>query len=288
MARQKTQIDLSREVVGPPYRNPENGIPQGLPQPSDEQRIRANQISRRDDDAQNLTVGLYDIDEAILYYFNNVIKPVATVNGTEISVPVQYADPERWKSIQNDGIYRDKDGKRQLPVILFKRDSLEKNRNITSKVDANNPHNFYITSQTYSARNSYGDFNKIRTRIPEKVYILTVVPDYVKITYSCIILTDYISQMNPIIEAINFASDSYWGDTNRFKFQSFVDSFKTDVITDQGKDRTIKTTFTVKLNGYIVPNTVNANPYTQLKRFSKTNVRVSEEVCSGPILDAIE
>lgn len=287
MAKVKTQLDMSREVVGPPYKNPENGIPQGLPQPDDTQYLRANQISRADDDAQNLTVGIYDIDEAILYYFNNVIRPRAVVDGVEVPVPVMYANPEKWKSAQQDGIYRDKNGKRQLPVILFQRESLDKNRNITSKVDANNPHNFYITSQVYSQRNCYDNFNKIQNRVPEKAYIVTVVPDYVKISYSCIILTDYISQTNPIIEAINFASDSYWGDMNRFKFQSFVDSFKTDTVSSQNEDRTIKTTFNIRLNGYIVPNTVNANPYTSLKRYSVSSVRISEEVYTPPVLGLV-
>ena len=199
-----------------------------------------------------------------------------------------YANPEAWKSAQKDGIYRDRDGKRQLPVILFKRDSLEKNRAITSKVDANNPHNYYITSQFYSSKNSYTDFTKVQNRKPERAYIVTVVPDYVKITYSCVILTDYVSQMNPIIESINFASDSYWGDVNRFKFQSFVDSFRTDMVADQGSDRTVRTIFTIKLNGYIVPNTVNTNPYTQLKRYGVSSAHISEDIQSIPVVGSVE
>jgi len=238
-------------------------------------RNRENQISRRDDNAQNLKVSIGDIDEAVMYYFKNVILPNVKVNGSILDVPVMYANPEKWVAVQRNGFYRDKNGKQQLPLILFKRNSLTKNRRITSKVDANYPHNFYVTGVHYSKRNYYDRFDLLNNRIPEEEYILTVVPDYVTINYSCIILTDYITQMNPIIEAINFASDSYWGDPERFKFQAFVDSFRSEVRSTQTEDRTIQTSFELKLNGYIVPDTVNASAFTSQKRYRKTNYRLN-------------
>lgn len=271
----ETQRDLSRKAVGPPYVHPEVNISFGERQPDDHQRDRANQISRKDDNSQNLKVGLYDIDSAILYYFNEVIRPRVRINGTDEPVPVIFGDPEKWQAIQKDGIYRDKGGKRQIPLIIFKRDEFTRNRRVTSKVDANYPHNFYVTNRGYTARNQYDRFNIIHNRIPEEAYILTVVPDYITLSYSCIILTDLISQMNPIVEAISFASDSYWGDENRFKFQSFIDSFRTEVISSDNDDRVVKTTFTVKMNGYILPDTVNSDPYVNLKRYRKTSIKTS-------------
>ena len=261
----KTQREISKELIGTPtvdiYANTFEG--------------RSNQISRRDDTAQNLTPGIHDIDKAVLYYFREIIRPVVSVNGEQVAVPVEYANPEKWKAVQKDGLYRDKEGRRQLPVILFKRDSLEKNRAVTSKVDANYPHNLYITGkQTYSSRNQYRRYGRLKNQVPEQAYILTVVPDYVKITYTCVILTDYVSQMNPIVEAINYASDSFWGPKDQFKFQSFVDSFKTDMVTGDSEDRAVKTDFTLKLNGYIVPDTVNA-AMGQIKRYSKTHMSMN-------------
>lgn len=277
----ETQEQISQKAVGRSY------VPgQGMPRQLDRQRARENQVSRKDDKAENLKVGIHDIDSAIMYYFKEVIRPRATVGSEEIEVPVIYANPERWQAVQKDGIYRDKEGKRQMPVIVLKRDNLERNRNITTKLDANRPHNFYVTSTTYTARNQYSRFNLLNGRVPEKTYVYSVVPDYVRINYSCIILTDYITQMNPIIEAINFASESYWGDQNRFKFQSFIDSFRTDIVAPNEGDRYIKTTFSVKLNGYILPDTVNSNPYVNLKRSGITHTKVStvvEEVIQGPL-----
>lgn len=269
------QEELSAKQLNPPYIKDSQPLPV-----KDLQRVRQSQISRRDDTAQNLKVGIGDMDEAIMYYFREVILPRVDVGQANFQVPVEYASPEKWKAVQKRGYLRDKDGKRQLPVILFKRDSLTKDRTKTSKVDANYPHNFYVQSVVKPNSRNYMDRFGITTdRKPERAYVVTVVPDYVKLEYSCVILTDLITQMNPIIEAINFASDAYWGPEDRFKFQSFVDSFKTDIVGDQGEDRTVRTTFTIRLNGYILPQTVNTNPYVNLKRTGITKVitTVSEQ-----------
>ena len=268
-----TQREISQRLVGPSY------IPeQGTPREEDQSKFRSNQVSRKDDEVENLKVGLHDIDSAILYYFKEVIRPRAMVNGTEIEVPITYATPERWQTVQKEGFWRDKEGKKQLPIIIFKRDSLEKDRRISNKLDANNPHNYYVTHSKFSARNQYYRPNlKTNTAGPEKIYIVSTIPDYVKLTYSCVILTDYISQMNPIVEAINFASDSYWGDENRFKFQSFIDSFRTSVTQAEGTDRVVKTEFSIKMNGYILPDRVNSGPFINIKRQGITVSAIMEE-----------
>ena len=283
VGEQFRQEDLSAKQLNPPYLKGSQPLPI-----RDMQRARENQISRRDDTAQNLKVGIGDIDEAIMYYFKEVILPRVDVGQADFNVPIEYASPEKWKAVQKRGYLRDKEGKRQLPLILFKRDMLTKNRAITSKVDANYPHNFYVQSIVKPNSRNYMDrFGITTTRKPERAYVVSVVPDYVKLEYSCVILTDLITQMNPIIEAINFASDAYWGPENRFKFQSFVDSFRTEIIGGQNEDRIVKTTFGIKLNGYILPQTVSTDPYVNLKRYKKTSVHVgvseTEESLNGSL-----
>ena len=70
------------------------------------------------------------------------------------------------------------------------------------------------------------------------------------------IYTYYVEQMNKIVEAINYASDSYWGDPARFKFRAMIDSFNTVIETNDGYDRAVKSSFDIKLNGYIIPDVV--------------------------------
>ena len=103
------------------------------------ERNRAENRKVTSDDVKQFSIGLRDIDETIVYYFNNVIKPSVLQNGTRKNVPIIYGSPERWAAVQKDGFYRDKNGKIQAPLIMYKRDSLEKNRSLGNKLDANNP-----------------------------------------------------------------------------------------------------------------------------------------------------
>jgi len=234
---------------------------------------REYQRSVKDDDTQRFSVGLRDIDEAIFYYFENVIRPSVIQNGSKKNVPVLYGSPERWKSVQKDGFYRDRNGKIVTPLIMIKRDSLERNRSIGNKMDANNPHNYGIFEKKYSKKNVYDRFSALNgTRDQVIEYQGVVIPDYVNITYSCMLFTSYIEQMNTLIEGINYASDSYWGDPNRFSFRAMIDTFTTTTELTQGQDRTVKTDFTIQLLGHIVPDTINTQLQGSNKFFSKSKV----------------
>ena len=90
---------------------------------------RDEQVSRRDDTVKNIAVTLYDIDRAIFYYFQTVVKPHVIENDNKISVPVIYGNPERWVSSQKQGFMRDEKGKIITPIIMFKRNSISKDDN---------------------------------------------------------------------------------------------------------------------------------------------------------------
>lgn len=267
----KSQRQISNENIQPFDKN------MGNPN-SSAQLNRGNKISWRGDNTKPFTVGIQDIDESIMYYFDNVIRPSVVQNGNRIDVPIIYGSPERWKSFQKDGYYRDKSGKIMLPLIMFKRDSLEKNRQIGNKIDANNPNNFGIYQKKYSGGNAYDNFTVLNNRIPEKEFVAVVYPDYVNITYSCTIATYYVDQMNKIIEAINYASDSYWGDPERFKFRAMIDNFTTAVETQIGSERSVRTTFNINLNGYIIPDVVQKSLNSFNKFNEKSKIVFSMEV----------
>ena len=61
---------------------------------------RAKQL-KRDDKIQDISVSLMDMDSAIMFYFENVIKPTVIENGETIKVPTMYASPERWFAVQS-------------------------------------------------------------------------------------------------------------------------------------------------------------------------------------------
>lgn len=242
---------------------------------------RGERRSVKGDNVKQFSIGLRDIDQTIVYYFNNVIKPSVIQNGTRKSVPIIYGSPERWAAVQKDGFYRDKNGKIQAPLIMYKRDSIEKNRSLGNKMDANNPTNFGIFKKKFSKKNVYDRFSLLNNRDEVEEYYGVIIPDYVNLTYSCIVFTDYIEQMNKIVESINFASDAYWGDAEKFSFRAMIDNYTTSTELNQGEDRKIRTEFTINMLGHIVSDTINAQLNGQNKFFSKAAINFDFEVVSS-------
>lgn len=273
--RPKTQREISIEQQVP------YDIQRGNPNNATSTNNRGTKVSWRGDTVKPFTIGIKDIDEAVLYYLQNVIKPFVIQNGQRLDVPIIYGSPERWKSVQKDGYYKDKNGATMMPLIIFKRNSVEKVRTIGNKLDANNPNNYQVFEKKYSSRNAYDNFNVLNNRTPQKEYHAIVIPDYVKITYSCIISTYYVEQLNGIVEAINYASDSYWGDPERYKFQARIDTINTPTELISNNNRTVKANFNITLNGQIIPDLIQKNNTAINKFFGKTKISISEEIVNN-------
>jgi hypothetical protein len=244
---------------------------------------RGLDVSRKNDKIKDISVGLDDIDDAIQYYFDNVIKPNVVQNGNRVAVPVIFGDAEKWKSVQNDGFYRDKDGKIMAPLIMYKRTSVEKNRTLGNKIDGNKTHLFNVFETRYNAKNFYDNFSVLTNRKPSKQYYVSVVPDYVTITYECVLFTNFVEQNNKLIEAVQFASDSYWGDFRRWHFRTKIDTFAVTNVVEQGTDRAARTTFTMTLNGYLIPDTVNKELANSDAFYSPSQVIFGLETVDGDV-----
>lgn len=280
MARNIKPIPKNAEQISQEQVNPYLSSKEGKPvSETPFTRNRGEDYSMKNDTVKSVSVGLEDIDSAIMYYFTHVIKPTVVLNSQRIAVPVIYGSPERWKSVQADGFYRDANGRAMVPVIMFKRDSIEKNRSLTNKLDGNKVHNYQVIGTKYNAKNAYDKFSVLNNRLPSEQYYITAVPDYLTLTYNCIVFTDYIEQNNKIVEAVQFASDSYWGDLNRWKFKAMIDSFTTTALLESGTDRAAKSSFTIKVNGYIIPDTINKDLATARSKFyTKSQVVFDMEV----------
>jgi hypothetical protein len=288
----KSQKEISNNQINP-YVNPETGETRGNPNDVQDYRQftsntqrgvdfnRSEKMSFKGDKVKPFTVSIQDVDEAILYYFENIIKPTVIQNGERIAVPLVYGSPERFKAIQKDGFYRDKNGKIMSPIIMFKRDSLDKNRSITNKLDSNSPHLYTSWQKSYNPKNFYSNFDLLNNRIPTKQFVANVVPDYVTLTYSFIVQTYYIEQLNKIVEAINYASDSYWGDPERFQFKSRIDTFNTITELNQGQNRVVRSNFSLKVHGYIIPDVIQKDLTAVKKYNTKSKVTFGIETTSG-------
>ena len=144
----KTQKQISIDQQQPSdarYGNPNMPIPTQFNETGIDFN-RSTKLSWKDDTNKPFSIGIKDIDEAVFYYFQNVIKPFVYQNGERRNVPIIYAAPERWKSFQRDGYYRDKKGAIMLPIMVVKRDTITKDRSVYNNLDANDP-NLYASFQ---------------------------------------------------------------------------------------------------------------------------------------------
>ena len=209
--------------------------------------------SRTDDDIKNPSVTLMDMDSAITFYFENVIQPSVKDNGENVKVPIMYASPERWKAIQRDGFMRDKKRQTITPVIAYRRTSVEKDETLPQdKLDANNPNLFYTFEKKFSQENRYDNFSTQVGNVPQKEYYNVTFPDYVTLSYDFIIWTSYIEQMNKIVERVVYSDGAYWGDPDKMRFRSTVDTF-TDATEISDVERLVRTNFSVTMRGYLLP-----------------------------------
>jgi len=272
----KNQSQITQEAIGNAYIT-SIGTPIGDDSFS-RRSNRALQTSRKNDKVKDINVGLQDIDSAIKYYFENIIKPTISQDGQLHAVPVMYASPERWQSVQAEGYYRDSNGKLSIPLIMYKRTNVEKNRSLGNKIDGNNVSLFQVFETRYNAKNQYDNFSVLTNRIPSKQYYMSVVPDYVTVTYDVVVFTNYVEQNNKIIEAIEYASDSYWGDANRWHFRTMLDNLATTTTINTGEDRFAQTTISLRVYGYLIPDSVNTALSKQSIAYSTSQVIFGMEV----------
>jgi hypothetical protein len=86
------------------------------------------------------------------------------------------------------------------------------------------------------------------------------VPSYVTITYEVMLWTSFTEHMNSLVEAFQYATDRYWGKENGYRFRVKIDSFDNQQEVGQGSERIIRTTFTMVVNAYLLPETFDNKP----------------------------
>jgi len=204
------------------------------------------------------SIGLEDIDLSIMYHFTNVLKLTVFQNNSTVLVPIIYGSPEKWKSIQKDGYYRDNAARIMSPLLVFKRSSVVQNRTLGNKIDGNAAKNVQLYEKPFSRKNIYDNFNVLQNQKPQREYTVVVTPDYVTVNYTVIMWTNFVEQMNKLIEAVNFASNSYWGDPDSFQFLAKTETFNDAQVYEQGEDRLVRTEFDLTVNGYLIPDSLNA------------------------------
>lgn len=249
-------MDKMVKPTDPQYGNPNIVFSEPF-KPGQPEFNRAYETSVNETPNKRFSIGIKDIDEAIAFYFNEYLKLSVFQNNNQVLVPILYGSPEKWKSVQRDGYYRDNAARIMSPLIMYKRSSVVQNRTLGNKLDGNKAYNVQLFEKVFSKQNIYDNFSILRDQKPQKEFVVVVTPDYVTLNYRVIMWTNFVEQMDKLIEAMNFSSNSYWGDPSRFQFLAKMETFTDSQTYEQGEDRLVRTEFDLSLNGYLIPDTMN-------------------------------
>ena len=242
---------------------------------------RSANIRRDTDTVKNVSINLMDIDTTIFNHLDNDINPSVVGEGdTRIKVPIIYGSPERWKSANVDGVIRDYNGKIQLPVLMFKRNNVAKNESLMTL----NRNLVYPVMTQYTEKNKYDKFSLLNQTVkPVNAVHLITLPDHIKITYNFMIWTELVEQMNMVIEKINFATEDYWGDKKRYRFRVYAGDYTNNIDITSGKDRMVRTEFSLTVMAYLLPESFEDKKSTHMKMLTPRKVVVTSESSSEDI-----
>jgi len=233
------------------------------------QRITQTKTSKQD---LKQSVTLFDIDYAMMTHLEDTILPILDENGKSLKIPVIYGNSERWNGARREGVFRDSKGKIQLPLMMIRRTSVAKNESMAML----NRHISYSTIRKYSKENRYDKFSLLGSNIKPKYELFNVtMPDYVEINYDCMVWTNYTEHLNTVIEQLQFAG-SYWGDKEKFKFNTSVGDFNVVNEVGEGTERINRVEFSLNVKAYLLPEKFDGENTTK-KSFSTNRFVVSTE-----------
>ena len=211
--------------------------------------------------SKNYSITLKDVDSAILNHIKKVIKPkVREVNETT-DVTVMYGNEERWKSVRKRGVMRDKNGSIILPLIMLRRTDISRNDTLSGqsfKHDVTGENIQVVRNSSWSKDNYYDRFS-VQTNIqPKYENLVTSMPDFTDITYEFVLWTNFIEQMNPLVETFVEQSNKYWGNSEEYKFLCTMDAISDASEMSSDGERFVKSTFSIISKAYLLPEYLNS------------------------------
>ena len=206
---------------------------------------------------KGFSIGLKEIDTAVIKHIRNIMKPKVKEQNEIISVPVLYGNEERWKSIKTRGVLRDKNGSLILPMIVIKRTSVGFDDAMPMSFD-NDVQGKYISvvrsSSGWSKNNRYDRFSVLTGQKPVQEFVKTGMPDFVTCNYSIVMMTSFIEQMNDLNSLWMEHLETYFGDQTSYRFLSALDVDITNEIEMESQgERMIKNEFSMTIKGYMIP-----------------------------------
>ena len=234
---------------------------------------------------KSYAIGLKDIDVAIIGHMSNIMKPTVKESNEIIKVPVLYGNEERWKSVKGRGTLRDRNGAIILPIIVIKRTDLSFDENLPQsfKHDLKNQFiNVIKSSNGWSKNNRYDRFAILTGQSPVQEFVKTGMPDFVNCTYTIVMMTSYMEQMNDLNSLMIEHLKTYWGDQTSYRFRTALEGGITneEQMESQG-ERLIRNEFSMTVKGYIMPeftDNVFGKKAQATRGYTKKIVTFSEKI----------
>jgi len=209
--------------------------------------------------SKQYSITLKDVDTSVFSYIKDVIRPTVQDANETVKVTVMYGNEERWKSVRKRGVMRDKNGSLILPLIMLKRTSVEKSDMIPGyEHDIRRKYTEIVRNNGWSKQNRYSNFN---VQVGNKAIhqnLVTTIPNFVNVNYEFVLWTNFIEQMNPLVETFMEQNNTYWGKNDNYKFISTLDSISDASEMNQDGERFIKSTFSVVTKAYLLPEETNS------------------------------
>ena len=206
---------------------------------------------------KGFSIGLKEIDTAVIKHVRNIMKPKIKEQNEIISVPVLYGNEERWKSIKARGTLRDKNGVIILPMIVLKRTSVGFDESMPLSFD-NDVQGKFISvvrsSSGWSKNNRYDRFAVLTRQQPVQEFVKTGMPDFVTCNYSIVMMTSFIEQMNDLNTLWIEHLETYFGDQTSHRFLSSLDGdISNEIEMESQGERMIRNEFSMTVKGYMIP-----------------------------------
>ena len=216
-------------------------------------------------------------------YIREVIHPQIESDGKSIDVPIMYANGEKWSMVQKHGYMRDAKGKLMTPLIFIKRNNIVE-RDSMKKLDVNiNPGGNALTFKNrYTKQNKYDRFHVLQGKKPTEEYYVSVIPEYIDVTYDLLIWAEYTEQLNKIIEDIMPTGGFAWGTT--WKFNTYIGDYAFETMNNIGEDRIVRATLPLSTRATLLfENELRASTFKKRYSVKKINFKTETQAFNADV-----
>lgn len=238
--------------------------------------------TRRDGDkVRKISVTTYDIDHAVKWHIQNVIRPTIEEDEGQITVPVLFSSGEKWAAAQRAGYLRDKNNMISSPLIMIRRTGMDartdlENNNVLRGISYNTG-NKILFEKRYTAANRYDRFSAYNKITPMREFYAVDFPKFVSVNYDLLIWTNGMEHLNEICEQFIYHDGKAWGDA--YKFITYTDTPSYELVNDIGADRIVRAAFSLRTQAHLIPDrTGNDSGLEKFYGVTKTMIATETEV----------